>query len=223
MEKESVWMRVDWGKGALAVSLLFFLINLLFLDYHLFGKKNLAIMPETPQTIQPVESEKETIASSSGEVDKEACPVECVSLINESEESAGSQKASLLPPVYYSGAKEVYIPLGSGSTKSEDYEELAGVEAVVDLDNYPQVKEVIFEATMKIPTANGKAYAKLYNVTDKHDAWNSETWAEGSSAYRGEAEGVSLASGRKLYRVKMKSTMGYEAVLDSARIKIILE
>lgn len=118
--------------------------------------------------------------------------------------------------------KELYIPLGKGSVSNMNWVELGGVEAVIDMDRYPDVESVIFEASMRIPTANGKAYAKLYNVTEKHDAWFSEVWAEGSEGYRAESGKVILSPGRKLYRVKMKSTMGYEAILDLARLKILL-
>ena len=98
-----------------------------------------------------------------------------------------------------------------------------GAEAVIDLANYPQIKSIIFEASMRIPTANGRVYAKLYNVTEQHDVWYSEVSSEGPVSKREESKEISLASDRKLYRVMMKSTMGYEALLDSARIKIILK
>ncbi len=60
-------------------------------------------------------------------------------------------------------------------------------------------------------------------MTDKHDVWYSEVWAEGSTNYRAESANISLSEGRNLYRVMMKSTMGYEAILNSARLKIVLE
>lgn len=120
-------------------------------------------------------------------------------------------------------AKEIYIPLGSGSTKSRDWVALAGVEAVIDSANFPDVKSMILEASLRIPTANGRVYVKLYDVTAKHDVWFSEVWAEGSTSYRAESAEISLPPGRHLYRLMMKSTMGYEAILDFARIKIILK
>jgi len=76
---------------------------------------------------------------------------------------------------------------------------------------------------MRIPTANGRVYAKLYNVTDKHDVWYSEVWVEGSTSYRAETTSINLSSGRKLYRVMMKSQMSNEVVLDLARLKIVLK
>ena len=120
-------------------------------------------------------------------------------------------------------SREYYIPLGSGSTKSSDWEDLNGVEAVIDMNNYPNPKSIIFETSMYIPTGNGEVKAKLYNVTDQHDAWSSEVTSSGSTSQRNEANNISLAPGRKLYRVMMKSSMSYPAILDSARLKIILE
>ena len=82
---------------------------------------------------------------------------------------------------------------------------------------------MIFEAFLRIPTGNGRAYAKLYNVTDKHDVWFSEVMVEGGNTQRVESKNIGLDAGRKIYRVTMKTAMGYEAVLESARLKIILE
>lgn len=119
--------------------------------------------------------------------------------------------------------KEIYIPLGNGSTKSLDWTGLPGAEVVLDAANFSKIKSMIFEAFLQIPTGNGKASAKLYNVSDKHDVWSSEVAVEGGGVQRIESKNIVLDAGRKVYRVMMKTTMGYEAVLESARLKIILE
>jgi len=227
-EKEiSMGKKINWGKGALAVLFLFFLVNLLFLDFYFFKPKKPAVSPLLDLQAEPSSKESTEIALSEPRGEKETlCPAACLDLINKSasqEVEAAEKEEPASGLVSCSAPKEVYIPLGKGSTTSLSWQELVGVEAVIDLANYPQLKSVIFEASMRIPTANGKAYAKLYNVTDKHDVWGSEVWAEGPSGYRAEAKNLSLSSGRKVYRLMMKSTMGYEAILDSARLKILLE
>lgn len=215
MNNESIWTKFAWGKAFLLVFFLLALINLLILDIKVFRKVGeREINFATPQV------EKTPGVSTSptpGLGEETLCPAACLEAISE------KYPTPIMTPLVQAGAKEFYVPLGSGSTKSTDWVELTGVEGVVDLANYPNVKSVIFEASLRIPTANGKTYAKLYNVTDKHDVWFSEVWAEGSSGYRAESANISLSPGRKLYRVMMKSTMGYEAILDSARLKIILE
>lgn len=117
-------------------------------------------------------------------------------------------------------AKEYYITLGSGMTKANAWQELAGVEAVVDTANYPPIKSVTFEVYLKIPTANGNVHAKLYNVTDKHDVWFSEVNSEGPILTKKEAT-ITLENGAKTYRVMGLSTLKYDANIDNARLRIL--
>jgi len=155
------------------------------------------------------------------------CPAACRALIppittgsvTEAISRPTTQPATIAQPL----AKEIYIPLGNGSTKSQEWVEIPGAEAVLDTANFPKIKSMIFEAFLRIPTGNGRAYAKLYNVTDKHDVWFSEVMVEGGNTQRVESKNIGLDAGRKVYRVMMKTAMGYEAVLESARLKIILE
>jgi hypothetical protein len=165
----------------------------------------------------------EEIAKISARVNDQICPQACLDEMSVGSASVADEVVTPAAPVASMLVKEVYIPLGKGSTTSKTYTNLMGTEAVLDSNNFTQIKSMIFEASMRIPTANGKVYAKLYNVTDKHDVWFSEVSAEGDEGYRAESAEISFDSGRKLYRVMMKSTMGYEAILDWARIKIILE
>jgi len=207
-------------KGKKMVFLFFFFLlwlNVLFLNYKLLtGEKKEETASTTAET-SPVVSP----LPFSSEENQEVCPEACLKVIADTTgQITSSPSATTFPS---STVKEVYIPLGTGSTKSQDWEAINGAEAVIDLANYPQIKSIIFEASMRIPTANGRVYAKLYNVTEQHDVWYSEVSSEGPVSKREESKEISLASDRKLYRVMMKSTMGYEALLDSARIKIILK
>lgn len=216
MNLESIQAKFNWGKLLLFLIMVFLLANILVLDVNVFKKEEGTVAPVVE------EAQPEATPLSSLLVEADTCPAVCLEAIAEAT-GESAQVAPTPATAVSSGVKEIYIPLGSGSTQSITYVELSGIESVIDMGNYPKVKEIIFEATMRIPTANGRVYAKLFNVTDKHDAWYSEVYAEGSSGYRAESGNVVLAPGRKLYRVMMKSTMGYEAILDSARIKILLE
>lgn len=111
------------------------------------------------------------------------------------------------------------VTLGGGITQSSDWEELPGTEIVLRGSDFPGTTRVYFEAIMHIPTGNGQMSAKLYNVTDKHDVWFSEVSAVGSQASRFEAQ-ISIEPEQKVYRVKVKSSLGYQAVLDTARMRI---
>lgn len=220
MNGESIWTRLSWGKAALLVFFLLALTNLVILDMKIFSRKEPSLLEpisESP-TFIPTETASPAIISK-----EDSCPAVCLEAISKAAVSSVQATPVQQPAVAEPMVKELYIPLGSGSITSKNYTGLSGVESVIDMANYPNIKSIIFEASMRIPTANGQAYAKLYNVTDSHDVWNSEVYAEGSAGYRAESGEISLASGRKLYRVMMKSTVGYEAILDSARIKILLK
>ncbi len=218
MNIEFLRTRFSWGKEVLFLLVLFLLINILILDIKLFADEEKEAISPTPSETQP-----EVTPPVVQPVENDACPSACLEAIAESITTGSTPTTT--PPVVTTtepAVKEFYIPLGSGSTSSSTWVELPGIESVIDMENYPNVKEIIFEATMRIVTGNGRVYAKLYNVSDKHDAWYSEVYAEGSGGYRAESGNIILAPGRKVYRVMMKSTMGTEAILDNARIKILL-
>lgn len=118
--------------------------------------------------------------------------------------------------------REIYIPLGTGATKSSTWDALEGIEAALDTQKYDSIKEAYFQASIRVPTGNGKVFAKLFNETDKHDVWFSEVTNEGSTAVLKEAK-ITLTPGSKLYRVYLKSSLEYEAILDFAKIKLIIE
>ncbi len=133
--------------------------------------------------------------------------------------SPGQAPTRVSAPV---GAKEYYIPLGSGKTQNDQWEEIPSAEVYIDSTKYPGTKTVTFESYLRVPSGVGWVYAKLYNATDKHDVWTSEVKSESSVSTRREAT-IQLDSGNKLYRVLMKSTIRAEALIDNARIKIIAQ
>lgn len=116
--------------------------------------------------------------------------------------------------------KEYILPIGSGSTHATEWQDIPGAEITIDSSNYKPIKKVIFEAYVSIPTSNGTAFVKLFNVTDKREVWFSEVSMETNATTRKEAP-IQIEPGEKTYRVMMKTTMGYEAILHNARIRII--
>ena len=205
--------------GVIAAILL--LADLVVVNFKVFSPPESLLTPslaptpsiEIPKTL-PTTSEQET-----------ACPSACLAIISAATDGATKRISPPQTPSTTSQliAKEIYVPLGNGSTKNSEWVEISGAETVLDTANFSKIKSVIFEAFLSIPTGNGKAYAKLYNITDKHDVWFSEVMTEGGNTQRVESKNINFDAGRKVYRVMMKTTMGYEAVLESARLKIILE
>lgn len=119
--------------------------------------------------------------------------------------------------------KEFYIPLGTGTTKSITYIALNTSDFYFDPSLYSKIKEIYFEIGVRIPTANGRVYVKLYNVTDQHDVWYSEVWGEGDKGQYISSPKITLEKDRKRYRVYLRNTMEYDAYLDMARLRIVTE
>jgi hypothetical protein len=119
--------------------------------------------------------------------------------------------------------KEYSIFLGSGSTKSDSWEDIDGLNAYIDSNNYKDIKSVVFEASLRIPTANGTVYARVYNKTDGQAIWSSEISTTSDKSTFLRSGNINLGNGNKLYQVQMKTTMKFESLIDSARLKIVLK
>ena len=93
----------------------------------------------------------------------------------------------------------------------------------LDFGSYNRIKEVHFEASVYVPTANQSVSVRLYNVTDKHPVWYSEvTMAGGPSAYL-TSPAVSYDTGTKLYQVQMKTQLQSTANLVQSKIHVTLQ
>ena len=118
--------------------------------------------------------------------------------------------------------KEVFA-LGSGSSNAGDWTDVAGMQVFIDSTKYKKIKEAVFEATIRIPTGNEVAYARLFNVTDNDPAWSSEISVEGGTAELVNSGPIFLGIGNKLYQVQMKTSLKHTAFIDSARVRITAE
>lgn len=121
------------------------------------------------------------------------------------------------------GVKEFYIPFGSGSTRSTEWSDLAGIEAYLAPSNYGEITGVYFEASLRIPTGTGKIYARLKNVTDGLGLFESEINHEGSTGKLISSGPIPIPQKTVLYRVQLKSSLGSEVVLDGGRLKVFVE
>lgn len=122
-----------------------------------------------------------------------------------------------------STVKEFYVSLGSGFNSTDDFADVQGAAVYIDTAKYGKIKKVIFEATLHIPTGNEKAYARLFNATDKHPVWFSEVSLEGGAPKLLSSDPITLDEGNKLYQVQMKTSLKYQANLTQARLHIIIE
>lgn len=154
------------------------------------------------------------------------CPQACTSQIYEATTSVKiaqqpTPTSDVTPtPETIKIVKEFFIPFGSGSSLAGDWEDIPGVQATLDTNNFPELKSVTFEVTARIPTGNEIAYIRLYNVTDKHPIWASEiSWEGGGTKLLTKA--ITLDSGSKVYQVQMKTSLKFTAIFDQARLHII--
>lgn len=153
-----------------------------------------------------------------------SCPISCISQINEATASIKLVQPTPLPQpqaVSQSISGEFFIPLGSGINSTNDWADLLGVQAYIDSTKYGRIKSVVFEASLRIPTGNETAYARLFNLTDKHPVWFSEVSLEGGTPKLLISQPITLDSGNKLYQVQMKTSLKFPAILDQSRVHII--
>jgi len=118
----------------------------------------------------------------------------------------------------------IYIPLGGGgSTTATDWADVGNAEVYLNIGDYANVDKVYFEGFIKVKHGNGKAYARLYDVTHGIGVQGGEISTSSEDYTLVESGSLSLWQGKNLYRVQIKSLNGYEAFFDSGRIKIIIK
>lgn len=230
MTKEIPFLKIIFS-----ILLLLILGNLFFLDWKLTqeGTRD-RIESEITNVVAPTPIPSpdfiKTNASNSGQLitnqipKDDLCPQACLLAIDKAitvPTQTPSSSAAVTPGV--SSMKIFYLPLGSGSTKDQDWTDVPGLNAYIDPVNYGKIKSIIFEASLRIPTANGRIYVRLYNKNDKRPVWFSEISSEGSVSTLIQSAPISFEPGNKLYQVQAKTTMSYESFVDFARVKFITE
>ncbi len=209
------------------------IINLFILDLKVFNPmSNIQIsdistvnISPSPDQVTTQNSSNSLSANSQPITNNLSCPINCLSIIQNATKSSniGTANAPKISNQVNSPSQshETYIPLGTGTTSKTDWEDITSTDTTLDPSNYVSIKEVYFIASLKNPTQNGSVVAELYNVTDKHPVWNSQVVMNGPVTQTITSPIITLDNGNKLYRVKLKSTLGYQVSLDNAKIKII--
>jgi len=114
-----------------------------------------------------------------------------------------------------------YIPL-SGNTdgSSHDYSSVESVEVLLDPADFPGYSGMQLEVNIKMSEDVGTAYARLYNQTDGSAISSSEISTTAEKYTLLTSSSFKLPSGRKTYRLQIKSTNGYNIYLQNARLKV---
>lgn len=213
----------------LAVLVVLLIGNVAFLNYKVLydaGDKEAEEHNDSDFNIVDLASPSaEQIDKLQGKTIDSCSPYSCVDLIRQATESLSPKTATSKSTAGLStgSAKEFYVTFGSGQTLSDEWEDIPGLSAYIDSTKYSKIKTVTFEASMRIPTANGRVYAQLFDDTDKHAIWFSEVSMEGNKSQLVISSPIQLDLGNKLYKVQMKTTLKFLSILDQARMHIITE
>ena len=118
----------------------------------------------------------------------------------------------------------IYIPLGGGgSTTNQDWADVGNAEVYLDISDYPNLDRAYFEGFIRVKHGNGRAFARLYDVTHGIGVQGGEIYTDNENFTLVESGSLSFWQGKNLYRVQVKSLNSYEAFYDSGRIKLILK
>lgn len=202
--------------------IVFLLIVLTLLDLIFLNYKILTQPYKEPQQSSVGAATRGPSSSESSSLTEalDVCPQSCISQINALSSSGIKEKETVAPAESF--AREFFIPLGSSVNFSDDWQDVAGLQAYVDGSAYGRIKKITFEASVRVPTGNQTANVRLFNVTAKHPVWFSEVlFTGGGSPQFLVSEPIALDSGNSLYKVQMKTQLKYAAYLDQARIHII--
>ncbi len=114
-----------------------------------------------------------------------------------------------------------YIPMGPGTTSiSTDWTIVDYPEVEIDPANFSGYTNMYLEVTFKLLHGNGTGYVRLFNKTDGTAVTNSDVSTSSSSYTSVVSGGFKLVSGKKTYRLQLKSLSGYEVSVQFARIRV---
>ncbi len=120
--------------------------------------------------------------------------------------------------------KEIFVPMGSGSTNSNTFADLGGAEVTIDTSKYGAIDSIVFEASLWVEGGNGQVVARLRNITDNNPYVESQISNNGGTGAIKTSGNIPFPSGQKTYRVQAKTDItNYAAHVENARIKITLK
>ncbi|MFV1917363.1 MAG: hypothetical protein ACC618_02715 [Patescibacteria group bacterium] len=193
--------------------------------YYLYSR----IDQQSTDSIEPVK-ESSVIDREFVSEDSDTCGPDCLAEI---ERIVNEKLSSKLKPtqavvekittVIQESSGTSYIPMGNaGATTSTDWVDVEGAVVYINLENdYRKGSVVSWEASLKVAHGNGKAFARLYDDTNKIAVDFSELSSENNSSFKQVISGnLPLWRGNNLYKVQIKSLNSFEVTYSGGRIKI---
>lgn len=134
---------------------------------------------------------------------------------------SGSQTTSTTSQLSSETKIPVYIPVGNaGPVGDRNYYDISGTEVSVNASDYPGFTSMQLEVNMKLSEAVGTGYARLYNVTDSSAVSGSETSVTSAQYSVVSSSGFKPSSGKKTYRLQLKSSEGKDLYAQNARLRV---
>jgi hypothetical protein len=127
-----------------------------------------------------------------------------------------------LPKALTRTVSYVTIP-GSGSTALNDWQDVPGTDFYFDTTDYPGLKEIYFEANMKLFNGNGMAFIRLFDVTHGIGVQGSEISTNSQNNPLITSGLVSFWTGKNLIRIQAKSLTADTTIFNYGRLKVITE
>jgi len=196
------------------------LANLVVLDLGWLRQQS-EVMPTPTPSLSPATSDSCGTVCQQTIDEKISQAIATLSGKETTKESKTAEKTTTPKP---SQPQVIYIPLGGGgSTISRDWADVGNAEVYLDVNDYPNLEKAYFEGFIKVKHGNGKVFARLYDVNHSIGVQGSDIESASENFTLVESGTLNFWQGKNLYRIQIKSLNGYEASIDSGRIKIILK
>lgn len=116
-----------------------------------------------------------------------------------------------------------YIPIpGSGQTLNNQWTDLHGTEFYLNKNDFPGLKQAYFEANFKLFNGNGKAYLRLFDITNGIEIWGSQIETSSQLDTMISSSQITLRKDNSLIRVQAKSLTADTTIFNSGRLKLVI-
>jgi len=117
-----------------------------------------------------------------------------------------------------------YLPISTGGqTQNRDWESLSGTDFYFDINDYPGLQEIYFEANVHLFNGNGQAFVRLFDNTHGVGVQGSEVSTTKQLDTAVVSGKVSFYQGKNLIKIQAKTLTADTAIFTSGRLKIVTE
>ena len=192
--------------------------------------KNLSILSSDIENLNKMTDQAdvaETGGSQGSKSENGVCTTECLENIDTKIASAlatiSAQTKVTSPSTTTPSKQTSFVSLGSTyATFSTAWVDVPDSGVYIDLENdFGKDAKVAWEVTLKVAHGNGKAFARLFDDTNKIAVDFSELSTENNVSYKTVTSGnLPFWRGRNYYKVQIKSLNSFEITYSNGKIKI---